>query len=103
MSSSRSSRKRLKDYVVSRLRRSFDVCQLPEWLPDWLKEALSQPTMDVPSAGKAVFDAPRQQSYVLAGKGILPTVKAQRTRRVPTIWVRRMLMLDNGPGSGSSR
>jgi hypothetical protein len=66
----------------------------PEWLPDWLREALSKPTMPVPTAGRAVHNAPRGRSYQLARLGLIPTLRAGRRREVPTIWVRQQLMLD---------
>jgi hypothetical protein len=65
-----------------------------DWLPDWLKTALNQPTMDIPSAGRAVFNAGRVQSYRIASSGHMPTIDGIRTRRVPTRWVRQKLMLD---------
>jgi hypothetical protein len=64
------------------------------WLPEWLKEALREPTMDVPVAGKAVFAASRVQSYRLAGRGEMPTIIGGRRHRVPTKWVRQKLLLD---------
>jgi hypothetical protein len=64
---------------------------IPEWLPDWLREALTQPTMAVPLAGRAVHDTDVGQSYALARQGVIPTIKAGRRRQVPTIWVRRQL------------
>jgi hypothetical protein len=64
------------------------------WLPDWLQEALKAPTMDVPVAGKAVFNASRVQSYRIAKRGNMPTISGERTKRVPTRWVRQQLMLD---------
>jgi hypothetical protein len=67
---------------------------VPEWLPDWLKEALCQPTMSVPTAGRAVFNAERGQAYALARQNVIPTIKGIRRREVPTAWVRRQLMLD---------
>jgi hypothetical protein len=67
---------------------------VPDWLREWLKEALSQPTMSVPDAGRAVFKARREQAYALARQNVIPTVKATRRREVPTAWVRRQLMLD---------
>jgi hypothetical protein len=70
---------------------------VPDWLPDWLKEALTQPTMDIPVAGRAVYAAERHQSYALARQNVMPTIKAGRRRRVPTIWVRRQLMIDEDP------
>ena len=68
----------------------------PSWLPADLREALGQPTMSVPAAGKAVYKANRGQSYALARKGTIPTTRGGRRKEVPTIWVRQQLMLD-GP------
>jgi hypothetical protein len=68
---------------------------VPEWLPGWLKEALTQPTMPVPTAGRAVHKAGRGQSYALARQNKIPTIKGGRRKEVPTIWVRRQLMLDD--------
>jgi hypothetical protein len=70
---------------------------VPEWLPDWLKEHLTKPTMPIPIAGRAVYDAERGQSYALARQNVIPTLKAGRRRQVPTVWVRRQLMLDDDP------
>jgi hypothetical protein len=68
-----------------------------ESLPDWLRKALENPTMDVPVAGKALYNAERGQSYALARQGVLPTIKGGRRRQVPTAFVRRQLMLDDDP------
>ena len=73
----------------------------PSWLPDDLKKALQQPTMSVPVVGKALFDAERGQSYALARQGVIPTTKGGRRMQVPTVWVRRMLMLDAEPDDTS--
>jgi hypothetical protein len=67
---------------------------LPSWIPEWLRNALSQPTMSVPDTGKAVANADRGQSYALARQGKIPTIPAGRRRRVATVWVRQQLMLD---------
>jgi hypothetical protein len=69
----------------------------PAWLPAWLREALSQPTMSVPLAGKALFNADKPQSYALARRGVLPTLEGGRRKEVPTAYVRRQLMIDDDP------
>jgi hypothetical protein len=75
---------------------------VPPWLPDWLREALCQPTMSVPVAGRAVFNAERGQAYALARQNVIPTIKGVRRREVPTVWVRRQLMLDDDPAKPGS-
>jgi hypothetical protein len=65
-----------------------------KWLPDWLREALSKPTMPIPLAGKALGIESRGGSYDAARRGEIPTLKLGRLRPVPTAWVRRQLMLD---------
>jgi hypothetical protein len=70
---------------------------IPPWLPEWLQKALRQPTMTVPDSGRAVFNADRSQSYVLARRGVIPTVAGSRRKPVPTSWVRKQLMLDDDP------
>jgi hypothetical protein len=71
-------------------------CDIPKWLPDWLREALTNPVMTVPDAGRAVFGADKGQSYALARRGVIPTIEGSRRKPVPTIWVRQQLMLDDG-------
>ena len=68
--------------------------QLPGWLPEWLRDALAKPTMSVPDAGRALFDASRGQAYIMAHRGDLPVVRGGRRMQVPTRWVRQQLMLD---------
>jgi hypothetical protein len=75
---------------------------LPEWLPSWLKEALAEPTVDVPVVGKALYGADRGQSYALARRGVIPTIGGSRRKRVPGNWVRKQLMLDDDPAKPSS-
>jgi hypothetical protein len=70
---------------------------VPAWFPVWLKEALKNPTMDVPVVGKALYDANRGQSYALARQGVIPTIRGGRRMQVSTIWVRRQLMVDDEP------
>ena len=68
--------------------------QLPQWLPDWLREALSKPTMTIPQAGKALGIESRNGAYDAANRGEIPTLQFGRLKPVPTAWVRKQLMLD---------
>jgi hypothetical protein len=74
-----------------------ESARLPAWIPPWLREALSRPTMSVPLAGKALGIESRNGSYDAAKRGDIPTLKFGRLRPVPTAWVRRQLMLDDEP------
>jgi hypothetical protein len=67
----------------------------PAWLPDWLQEALKKPTMSIPDAGKALGIESRNGAYDAANRGEIPTLKFGRLKPVPTVWVRRQLMLDD--------
>jgi hypothetical protein len=68
--------------------------ELPAWLPAWLQEALTKPTMTIPEAGKALGIESRNGAYDAASRGEIPTLKFGRLKPVPTAWVRRQLMLD---------
>jgi hypothetical protein len=68
--------------------------ELPDGVPDWLREALAHPTMSVPTAGKAVGIDGRNQAYEAAKRGEIPTLRFGRLLKVPTRWVRQQLMLD---------
>jgi hypothetical protein len=70
------------------------MSQVPTWLPEWLQAALQQPTMSVPDVGRALFKAEKYQAYELVKQGAIPIVRGGRRMEVPTMWVRRQLMLD---------
>lgn len=62
-------------------------------IPEWLREALKEPTMSVPEAGKAVGLA-RNASYDAAARGQIKTIRFGRKVRVPSQWVKSTLGLD---------
>ena len=68
---------------------------LPAWVPDWLREALSRPTMTIPEAGRAVGIKSRNASYAAAAVGKIPTLDVGKLKPVPSAWVRKQLMLDD--------
>ena len=71
------------------------MAKLPDWLDRELREALSKPTMTIPTAGKLLGVTSRGGAYNLAQQGIIPTISMGKLRPVPTIWVRRQLQLDD--------
>jgi hypothetical protein len=68
--------------------------EVPDGVPDWLKEILAKPTCTVPEAGRAVGIEGRNQSYEAAKRGEIPVMRYGRLLKVPTRWVRKQLMLD---------
>jgi hypothetical protein len=62
-------------------------------IPNWLQEALEQPTIDVPIAGRAL-GLSRNGSYEAAARGQIKTIEIGRLKRVPTSWLRKVLGLD---------
>lgn len=67
---------------------------MTQTVPSWLKAALEQPTIDVPTAGKA-FGLSRNSSYEAAARGEIKTIEMGRKKRVPTSWLRNVLGLDS--------
>ena len=63
-------------------------------VPNWLKEALENPTTDVPIAGKAL-GLSRNGSYEAASRGEIKTIEIGRLKRVPTSWLRKVLGLES--------
>ena len=63
-------------------------------LPEWLQKILAEPTCSVPNAGRALGIKGRNQRYAAAASGQMKTIWFGRTLRVPTVWLRRQLMLD---------
>lgn len=64
-------------------------------IPDWLREALKEPTTSVPIAGKAVGNLSRNASYEAAARGEIKTIKFGRKVRVPSQWIRSTLGLES--------
>jgi hypothetical protein len=63
-------------------------------IPDWLREALAEPTTTVPLAGRALGLKGKNQSYEAAARGEIKTLRFGRRLSVPTAWLRRQLELD---------
>jgi hypothetical protein len=70
------------------------MSSVPPWLPPWLSDALSQPVVDVPTAGRAL-GIPRGSAYAAARNGNLPVIRTGRRMVVPTAWLRSTLHLDD--------
>ncbi len=64
-------------------------------IPVWLRDALKEPTTDVPLAGRALGDLSRNASYAAAARGEIKTIKFGRKMRVPSKWIREKLGLDS--------
>ncbi len=62
-------------------------------MPEWLREILSKPTVQVPEVARAL-DIGRNQAYEAVARGDIPAERFGRRLVVPTAWLRRKLQLD---------
>ena len=56
-----------------------------------LDEVLSQPTMDVPTAGLILGNLKRNGAYDAANRGDIPTIRVGKRMRVATSYVKKQI------------